>query len=93
VPGPSHLGCVIAEVLRGPAPIRLLQAVFGIPAISVLSSSLLFLGPATCNHLRLVPSGKRAGFPTLDQIIDQHLQAIGGRAAYPNGRDAFDRSM
>lgn len=35
--------CVIAEVLRGPAPSRLIQASVSIPIVSVLSSSLWFL--------------------------------------------------
>jgi hypothetical protein len=35
-------GCVIAEI-RGPAALRLLQTLFSIPTISLLSSSVLFL--------------------------------------------------
>ncbi len=35
--------CVIAEVLKGPAPSRLIQTFVSIPVVSVLSSSLWFL--------------------------------------------------
>lgn len=34
---------VVAEVLGGPAPLRLIQALVSVPIISVLTSSLLFL--------------------------------------------------
>jgi len=35
--------CVVTEVIQGPAPRRLLQTLIGVPAISLLSSSVLFL--------------------------------------------------
>jgi hypothetical protein len=35
--------CVITEVMQGPAPRRLLQTLISVPAISLLSSSVLFL--------------------------------------------------
>jgi hypothetical protein len=34
---------VIAEIIQGPAPLRLLQTLTSVPAISLMSSSVLFL--------------------------------------------------